>query len=163
MSGREPLRFLDPTRRKVRYRTLYERLVANTVLSDDGPDPCWLWVGIINDGYPRFTQRVPWVKHPVKKLATRAMLEEFHQIDFPFDEAGHLPQCPHSHCINPLHLEVQTKAHNMAQRWGQMNTGNAHACWIPTLFPRVDELQLTANFILDLPFVPTADPHTIPF
>lgn len=158
-----PLGFLDPG---TRYRTLYERLISNTVLAEpDNPQSCWLWVGAVTAGYPRFSYRESGSKqrHPKKKLATRAMLEEVHGISFPLDEAGHLPGCQHSRCINPDHLEVQTKAHNMAQRWGQMSKGEAHSCWIPVLFPVLDPLQLIANELWDAPFCPVADPTVIPF
>lgn len=137
------------------YGTLYELLVANTKLSEPGnPQSCWLWQASSSKGYPRFSKRVPgpFKMVPRKHTATRAMLEEILQVLFPFDEAGHL--CHNSLCINPDHLEVQTRAHNMAQRWGQMACKEAHQCWIPVLFPIEDPLQLIAEELWETPPAP---------
>lgn len=121
------------------YGSLFERLVANTVLADpDDPSSCWLWTGSVNreNGYPRLTIRKPGCKHPVRIYAHRAMLEEFHDIWFPFDEAGHL--CYQPLCINPAHLEVQTRAMNMMERRG-CGDYNYTGCMIPTIFPRHED------------------------
>jgi len=121
------------------YSSLFERLVANTQLADpDDPSSCWLWTGSVNpsSGYPRLTIRVPGCKHPVRIYAHRAMLEEHHDIEFPFDEAGHL--CYQPLCINPQHLEVQTQAHNLSDRRG---FGPVDGCMIPTLFPRNEDIE----------------------
>lgn len=63
------------------------------------------------------------------------MLEEYHDIVFPFDEAGHL--CNDPRCINPNHLEVQTHAMNCILRRGYATGPKTRdACLIPVLFPR---------------------------
>jgi hypothetical protein len=123
------------------YSSLYERLIANTILAnEDDPNSCWLWTGHIcaDNGYPRLAIRVPGKRTPRNIAAHRAMLEEFYDIEFPFDEAGHL--CGVPRCINPLHLEVQTPAMNKLLRGGIFTgcTGPKleAACMIPTLFPR---------------------------
>lgn len=123
------------------YPTLYERLVANTKLLDpDDPNSCWLWTGSVNreNGYPRLSIRVPGRKNPKTIYAHRAMLEEVHDIWFPFDEAGHL--CYQPLCINPAHLEVQTKAFNMMERRG-CGHFNYTGCMIPTIFPRHEHIE----------------------
>lgn len=121
--------------KKKRYASLYERLVANTRLAvPNDPASCWIWIGQVGSGgYPQVCVRKP--EGPRNVQAHRAMLEEFHDILFPFDEAGH--RCANPLCINPLHLEVQTRAHNMAEqrRCGCVNTEKS---WIPVLFPRND-------------------------
>jgi len=123
------------------YSSLFERLVANTQLADpDDPSSCWLWTGSVNreNGYPRLTVRVPGCKHPVRIYAHRAMLEEFHDIEFPFDEAGHT--CHQPLCISPHHLEVQTRAYNMMDRRG-CGDFNYTGCMIPTIFPRNEDIE----------------------
>lgn len=122
------------------YASLYDRLVANTVLAiPDDPSSCWLWQGsTTKGGYPRLTIRVPGRAKPVRILAHRAMLEEFHDIWFPFDEAGHT--CHQPLCINPMHLEVQTRAFNMMDRRG-CGDYNYKGCMIPVLFPRSEHLD----------------------
>lgn len=122
-----------------RYASLYERLVANTRLAvPNDPTSCWIWTGQVGSGgYPQVCVRKP--EGPRNLQAHRLMLEEFHDIVFPFDEAGHL--CLNQLCINPLHLEVQTRACNMAlqRAFGAMNTEKS---WIPVLFPRSVEPPL---------------------
>lgn len=118
-----------------RYGSLYERLVANTRFAvPNDPGSCWIWTGSVGSGgYPQICVRKP--EGPRNVQAHRAMLEEFHDIVFPFDEAGH--RCGNPLCISPLagHLEVQTRAHNMAEQ-RSFGVTNTEKCWIPVLFPR---------------------------
>lgn len=113
-----------------KYSSLYERLVANTEVDERG---CWVWKGHTRAGYPAIALRVPGKKNPRTFGAHRLMLQEVHDVTFPFDEAAHL--CNNPMCIRPEHLEVQTKAANMADRWRK----NTDACMIPVLFPRNPE------------------------
>lgn len=119
-----------PARKK--YRTLYDRIVANTRL--DEVTGCWVWTGSTRRHYPCMAIRRDG------KLKTisphRAILEETLRVWFPFDEAGHL--CCNPLCVNPTHLEIQTKAHNLAERRGYIHIGTG-ASWIPVLFPFDDE------------------------
>lgn len=122
------------------YSTLYERLVANTVLADpDNIHSCWLWTGPMGrGGYPKICVRRPGggrKTSPHTRGAHRVMLEEITGYEFPFDEAGH--RCGNTACICPWHLEIQTKAHNLAERRGYAAPGGGKP-WIPTLFPRAD-------------------------
>ena len=115
-----------------KYPSLFARLVANTTLSvPDDASSCWVWTGKTVGGYGRLNVwrdgRLLGIK------AHRAMLEEYHDIWFPFDEAGHL--CFNTLCINPNHLEVQTKVHNLSERRG-MSPTLCGGSWIPVLFPR---------------------------
>ena len=118
-----------------KYRNLYERLVANTKLANpDDPDGCWLWTGPRRGHYGCLCVRIPGggrATKPKTISAHRAMLEEYHDIVFPFDEAGHL--CFNTMCINPRHLEVQTQVFNLGQRRGYREPEGS---MIPTLFPR---------------------------
>jgi hypothetical protein len=133
-----------------KYRTLYERLVANTKQEDpDNPNSCWVWIGHLTPGgYPKLAVRLaPRPAHPVSLIAHRLMLEEVLWVKFPFDEAGHL--CFNTRCINPDHLEVQTKWFNsIHKRVGNYRTKDHHVM-IPTLFPVEDELQLIADAAWD--------------
>ena len=65
------------------------------------------------------------------------MLEEFFDIEFPFDDAGHL--CCNPRCISPLHLQVETPALNHAVKRRLAHTGGKYRGddrMIPILFPR---------------------------
>lgn len=129
------------------YPDLFSRLVANTADPENDHD-CWIWTGDTDvGGYPRINVRVPGKKEPVKMSAHRLMLQEFHQIDFPFDEAGHL--CNNPPCINPCHLEVQSPAFNLSERRGYAPVNGK--CLLPTVFPRVDRLQQMADWAWDTP------------
>jgi hypothetical protein len=122
-----------------RYRSLYERLVANTVLAvPDNPQSCWLYTGHLQaSGYGRVCIRNE-DGQPRNAQAHRAMLEEVLGVLFPFDEAGHL--CGTPACLNPDHLEVQTRWHNMAEQRSQFGSTVLYVDtarpWIPVLFPR---------------------------
>src|SRR5690349_15111551 len=100
---------------QTRYSSRLARLIANTAEDDAG---CWLWQGRVNNqGYPVFAERVEGSTFPVTTYAHRAMLEEWHGYYFPHDEAGHAT-CYKPVCIRPGCLEVQTRAHNLAERRG---------------------------------------------
>lgn len=115
-----------------KYRSLYERLVANTKLAiPDDPNSCWLWTGHMSCRYPKVTVRVDG--KPKSFWAHRVMLQEYLDVLFPFDEAAHT--CYEPRCINPRHLEVQTRAHNLAERRGCAAPDKGKS-WIPVLFPR---------------------------
>lgn len=136
---------------RARYATMFLRLVANSRLAvEDDAHSCWLWTGSLRKGYPSVGVRREG--RCVSLNACRVMLEEVHQIDFPFDEAGHL--CNEPLCINPAHLEVQTRAHNLCDRRGYAANGSQDS-WIPILFPRIDPLQLAADRAWDSPGEPS--------
>lgn len=132
-----------------RYRSLYERLVANTELLVPGnPLSCWLWTGSLGSGgYPQVCVRKE--EGPRNLQAHRSMLEEVLEILFPFDEAGHL--CGNPQCVSPLHLEVQTRAQNMAEQRA-FGVVNLERSWIPVLFPRPD---------IDAPWGERGEPATV--
>lgn len=99
----------------MKYRSLFARLVANTAdpISDTG---CWLWTGQVGTNHrPQISMRVDG-KHRTLNAA-RVMLGLFYEID---DEAEASHLCSDSYlCINPDHLLPETKAQNMARRWGK--------------------------------------------
>lgn len=132
-----------------RYRSLYERLVANTVLEvPDNPQSCWLWTGHLTPrGYGKLAVRVPGggrATNPKQRAAHRVMLEEVLDAEFPFDEAGHL--CHNPRCINPDHLEVQTRIFNLGDRRGYRAPEGS---MIPTLFPREDALEAFLQCVVE--------------
>lgn len=127
-----------------KYRSLYERLVANSTLQvPDNPQSCWEGRYLGKGGYAYLTLRLPG-ENPRGHRAARLMLQEVHDILFPFDESGHL--CYNPACINPDHLEVEAQAFNLSQRRGYAPCKGPH---IPTLFPREDVLQLIADYAWD--------------
>lgn len=123
-----------------KYNSLYERLVANTRLErEDDYNSCWLWTGPVSSGYPRLCVRDEEGR-PRLVSATRLMLEEFHDIWFPWDEAGHL--CENPMCVSPLHLEVQTRALNMLLIPGQaVGPKLRDACLIPLVAGRHEDID----------------------
>jgi len=118
------------------YASLYERLVANTIVDEDG---CWIWQGVIAkaNGYPRLAMRVPGRSHPVQVAAHRKMLEITTGWLFPFDEAGH--KCYKQACIRPDCLRIETRAENMDQQRNRIGY-NHDGRWIPVLFPTPERL-----------------------
>lgn len=130
-----------------RYATLYERLVANTVLAvPDNPRSCWLWTGPRRGHYGCLAVRVAGggrATKPRTVSAHRSMLEEILDAWFPYDEAGHL--CHNPLCINPDHLEVQTQIFNLGERRGYRPPQGS---MIPTLFPRDDALERFLETVL---------------
>jgi hypothetical protein len=116
-----------------KYNSLYERMIANAFVNESG---CWIWTGHTRGGYPNMSMRRSG-GNPRGVLVHRVMLEEFWEIDFPFDEAGHL--CCNPLCINPHHLEVQTRALNLAlRRNGSCSAALLEKQMVPTIFPRED-------------------------
>ena len=117
---------------QVRYSSRLARLIANTTEDDEG---CWIWQGRLNrsGGYPIFSERVEGYKNHVATYAHRAVLEEWLGYFFPHDEAGH-SRCYKTACINPECLEIQTSAHNLAERRGYA-VKTINASWIPVLYP----------------------------
>lgn len=63
------------------------------------------------------------------------MLEVTHGYYFPVDHGGHA--CNNPSCISPLHLEIQTPAHNLSERRNYLPS-KAGARWIPVLYPIPD-------------------------
>ena len=61
------------------------------------------------------------------------MLEIFHGVTFPFDEAGHL--CFNTLCVNPDHLEIQTPTHNANERRYYLPSDRRDDRMIPILYP----------------------------
>jgi hypothetical protein len=114
-----------------KYNSMYERLVANSKPEHDGANACWLWTGPTVRGYPIISVRKPGRRAPVGVRAHRLMLEEVHNVLFPFDEAGH--RCWNPSCVNPSHLEIQTPAFNKSERRGYASVDGR---MIPVLFPR---------------------------
>lgn len=116
---------------RVRYGSRLERLIANTIVDDDG---CWIWFGRKDkDGYGLMAERVEGKEHPVAIRVHRAMLEEWHGYYFPHDEAGHAI-CYKPACIRPDCLEIQAPAHNLAERRGYAAPKDGKR-WIPVLYP----------------------------
>ncbi|HEX8552782.1 MAG TPA: hypothetical protein VF681_14640 [Abditibacteriaceae bacterium] len=123
-----------------KFGTLYERLVANTRLAvEDNPSSCWLWTGSTagDSDYPRVPVRVPGKTYPQNRAAHRVMIEEFLDVDFPFDDAGH--KCCNPRCISPMHLEPEAPALNHAVKRTHAHTSGRYDGedrMIPVLFPR---------------------------
>lgn len=113
----------------VRYEGLFERLKANSEVNIF--TGCWEWQGYLTKGgYPKLTIRIDG--RPRSVFAHRLILELMHGYYFPFDEAGHT--CTNTRCVNPNHLEIQTRAFNMSEVQ-TFHAKNFVARMIPALFP----------------------------
>lgn len=99
-----------------KYRTMFERLVANVVKPDDqNENGCWLWTGR-TDGkkwpYGRLNVRING-KHTTK-ASHREMENCFRDVPLTTDETpDHL--CGNSMCQNPDHWEVVPNSVNAAR------------------------------------------------
>lgn len=114
------------------YSTMYERLVANTRVDEDG---CWIWTGAVRKHYPSLCVRVNGKPRAIS--AHRKMLEISTGWLFPFDEAGHY-RCFKTLCIHPDHLRIETVAENLSTRRGYKP---CEGRWIPVLFPTPERLR----------------------
>ena len=101
------------------YGSLYERLVANTVLAvEDNPQSCWLWTGKVKPGRDPYPHINVWRdgKHCTLK-AHRVMLEiVLGRPLAPEEEGDHL--CHVMPCIHPDHLRPATQVENLSNRRG---------------------------------------------
>lgn len=123
----------------MRYRNLYERLVANTRVEGE----CWLWTGH-GTRYPKLRIYRDGKRQTV--YAHRLMLEITTGWHFPFDEAGHY-RCFNPKCINPDHLQIETPAENLSTRRGY---AAVEGRMIPVLFPTFErQLQDAADAAWD--------------
>lgn len=114
------------------YSTLYERLVANTRVDEDG---CWIWTGAKRRQYPSLNIRVDGKHQTVS--AHRKMLEISTGWLFPLDEAGHW-HCFKPLCIHPDHLRIESVAENLSTRRGYKPCQGG---LIPVLFPTPERLR----------------------
>lgn len=115
----------------MKYGTMYERLVANTRVDEDG---CWIWTGSVRRHYPSLCVRRNGKPQAIS--AHRKMLEISTGWLFPFDEAGHY-HCFKPLCIHPDHLRIETAAENLSTRRGYKP---CEGRWIPVLFPTPERL-----------------------
>jgi hypothetical protein len=103
---------IPATRR--RYADLRDRIIANTVMSDDlfDGEPCWLWMGARNArGYGIVTMRVKGVRNPKRRLVHRLAIMLWHGLEWhQIDNAMHL--CNVKQCCNPKHLSNGTNSEN---------------------------------------------------
>lgn len=117
---------LPITRRVGRMREWRERLLADSVLDDQG---CWLWQGRIDEhGYARSTygRELEQLAHRLSFRLFRGDIEEGLTLD-------HL--CRVRHCVNPEHLEAVTLVENImrgdgicARRARATHCQRGHAC-----------------------------------
>jgi HNH endonuclease len=97
----------------VKYASMFERLVANSVKPDkQNENGCWQWIGP-TDGkrwpYGQVSKRVNG-KHKTIK-AHREMENKFRKVPLAEDETiDHL--CMNPLCVNPDHFSVVTRVEN---------------------------------------------------
>ena len=99
-------RYGDPlVRRKMTWMPWEQRLLASFATPSDG---CWVWAGsITSEGYGSFYRG--------KNLKAHRVVYEFLVGPIPDGlTIDHL--CRNKPCVNPAHLEVVTRAENIARR-----------------------------------------------
>lgn len=96
------------------YRSMEERLIANSVL--DPESECWIWIGVRGKGgYGRLSMRLPEVKTPRLVYAHRVAFEVFIGEELkPGHHVDHV--CVNPSCINPGHLQQVAIIENMSYR-----------------------------------------------
>lgn len=101
----------------MKYDSLFERLVANTVIPDDQLEStgCWLWTGNVDSkGYGRLSVRRPGKASPVGVRAHRLMKEIMEGRPLHPDDETVEHRCQVTSCINPDHTILLTRAENTA-------------------------------------------------
>lgn len=109
---------LPPRPGRSPYGSLYERLVANSVLlHEDNCQSCWVWTAKVKAGagYPLINV---WIDGKVvTRRAHRVMVEQITESEIEIlYEVDHL--CHNASCINPDHLRVTTQIINLSNRRG---------------------------------------------
>ena len=100
----------------MRYRSLEDRLIANSIVCDE--TGCWDWIGSVNwAGYARLTLRKPGRRSPVAVSAHRVAYEILKGPIAKGMEIDHI--CRNRRCINPDHLREVTPVENCANRGGR--------------------------------------------
>lgn len=103
-----------------KYESLADRLLANSVLSDDTfykGTPCWEWIGKLRNGYPAITLR--YKRGPRKGKVYNIGAHRLSLVVFkgrrmtPKMVARHL--CNNRICINPEHLVGGSQIANVRQ------------------------------------------------
>lgn len=98
------------------YRSLEERLLANSCEDPERPG-CRLWLGAVNNqGYPRLAVREPGRRSPRQVYAHRLAWELHHERSLPDGmSVDHL--CLNRRCVAGPHLEAVTPGENTRRRW----------------------------------------------
>lgn len=134
---------------KVRYASLYERLIANTSKPDDqNENGCWLWQGKTVKGYGRLNVRTKGQHRTLH--AHRAMEGVFLRRELRREETlDHL--CVMSACCNPDHWQPETNHRNaqLAQHRQGRGLRNAALSLPLLLTPSDDPLQRAADAAWD--------------
>lgn len=127
-----------------RYASLYERLVANTIVPESqNSNGCWIWIRKLRKGYGRLNV---WQDGRVRsRTAHRLMEGVFLRRPLRLDETlDHLCGC--CACCNPDHWQGETNARNAQlrqHRWGNQRNG-AISTTLP-LTAAEDPLQRAAD------------------
>lgn len=100
----------------MRYRNLEERLIANSVLSEDthhGGSPCWLWIGHLRpNGYGTIN-----IYRNGKTRTCSAHRTAYEELVGPIPEGWEIDhKCFVVNCINPNHLDAVPNTENIRRR-----------------------------------------------
>lgn len=103
-----------------KYANLEERLLANSMISDEGyyqGSFCWMWIGrVVERNGLRYGRLNIWRDgKSVTVRAHRLALLVFKGIELGDDKGLHM--CNFSLCINPEHVVGGTQSDNMRQMW----------------------------------------------
>lgn len=100
-----------------KYGSLEERIIANSVLSEEdfhNGTPCWIWIGK-RSSRGDYGHINLWLdgRHRTLK-AHRVSLHVFRGASLDDPNVG-IHQCNVSLCVNPMHLLLDTQSENMKQ------------------------------------------------
>lgn len=120
-----------------KYRTLLDRIIANSVLSRDNSydgTPCWEWIGATTNNrddrpYPRMTRRLkrgPRKGMPSKEFAHRVVVRNILGRKLTTKMVV-MHKCNNSICVNPAHLSGGKQKTNIKQAVREGRHGNQYS------------------------------------
>lgn len=103
----------------MRYRNLEERIIANSILSEDTSfegSPCWVWIGKRSNGRAREYGAINF-RRGGKHQSRAAHRVTYEELVGPIPEGCHIDhKCGVTLCVNPNHLEAVLCGENIRRR-----------------------------------------------
>lgn len=103
----------------MRYRNLEERLIANSILSEDTSfegTPCWIWIGKRSNGREREYGALN-IRREGKHRTFAAHRVAYEELVGPIPDGYQIDhKCGCTLCINPNHLEPVPPVENYQRR-----------------------------------------------
>ena len=100
----------------MKYKSLHERLIANSVLSTESfydGTPCWEWIGGRTGGKSQYGKINIYIEGKVVSFrAHRVSQFAFKALPLEFDGLFDMHLCDNPICIAPLHLKRGSQSEN---------------------------------------------------